>query len=316
MGAGSALDPEISDWLAMSPAPDLDYRDVDAVRAMTARYMSEHSGPAPRWSRDDVVLSSSTVAGVDVLIWRPRDIDATHPLPVVLAFHGGAFIVGSPLGAERIASSLAGDHQVMTVSVGYRLAPEHPAPAALQDGVSVLRHLEALPGVDPQRIVVHGSSAGAAIAVGVAAQARDLAIPVALQSLSCPALDAMSASTRDASHSMHGLSPTLSRQSVIAMWDHYLARQSPAAPDLRYVIPSRIADLTGLPPAHLTIADLDVLRDEGLDYAGQLEAAGIEVDVDLVPGAVHGFDGLLPDSRIARASISRQVEAIAAALRA
>ena len=316
MGAGSALDPEIRDWLALYPAPDLDYRDVDAVRTMTALYMSERSGPAPRWSRDDVVLSSSTVAGVDVLIWRPGDIDAAHPLPVVLAFHGGAFIVGSPLGAERIASSLAGDHQVMTISVGYRLAPEHPAPAALQDGVSVLCRLGDLPGVDPQRIVVHGSSAGAALAVGVAAQARDLAIPVALQSLSCPALDAISASVRDLSHSMHGFSPTLSRESVMAMWDHYLAGQSPAAPDLRYVVPSLITDLTGLPPAHLMIADLDVVRDEALDFAGQLEAAGIDVEVDLVPGAVHGFDGLLPDSRIARASISRQVVAIAAVLRA
>ena len=72
MGAGSALDPEIRDWLALYPAPDLDYRDVDAVRTMTALYMSERSGPAPRWSRDDVVLSSSMVAGVDVLTWRPR----------------------------------------------------------------------------------------------------------------------------------------------------------------------------------------------------------------------------------------------------
>lgn len=311
MGAGSLLDPEIREWLALYPAPDLDYRDVDAVRALTARYMAEQGGLAPRWSKDDVVLEESHVGGVDVLIWRPRD--AIGDCPVVLAFHGGAFIVGHPLGAERVAVPLAAHHHVATVSVGYRLAPEHRAPAALRDAITVLEGLGGVSGVDATRVAVHGSSAGAALAVGVAAHARDRGIALCLQSLSCPALDDQSAFTADSGHSMQGESPTLSRESVVAMWQHYLG-DTGASPD-PYVVPARIAYLSAMPPAHITVAEYDVLRDEALAYAERLVQADVAVDLDLVPGSVHGFDGLLPDSAIARAAIERQVRALGDALR-
>ena len=155
------VDSEIAAWLAAYPPPDIDYRDVAAVRALYAGYMNEHGGPAPRWSRPDVELTDVRVGGVDALMWRPRA--TTAQLPVVLAFHGGAFIVGGPLGAERIAAPLAGDHGICTISVAYRLAPEHPAPAAREDARRALDRLGDLPGVDPDRVVVHGSSAGASI---------------------------------------------------------------------------------------------------------------------------------------------------------
>jgi acetyl esterase len=318
MGAGSLLDPEVREWLALNPTPDVDYGDVAAVRDLTSRYMAEHGGPGPRWSRDDVSLTRHQIAGVDVLVWRPLGVSGAPP--VVLAFHGGAFIVGSPLGVERIAAPLAGDHGIVTVGIGYRLAPEHRAPAALLDGIAVLEQLDELEGVDTGRVAVHGSSAGAALAVGVAAYARDRGVTIALQSLSCPALDPGSTTSMDPGHSMHGYSPTLTRQSVVAMWKHYLGVHSddiPAAGDFAgtgHVIPSHIMSLGGLAPAHFTIAEFDVLRDEAMAYASRLEDAGVEVDVDLVQGAVHGFDGLLPDSAIARGAIRRQVDALSAAL--
>lgn len=307
-----AFDCEIAAWLEAYPAPDIDYRDVDAVRALTARYMAEHGGPAPRWPRDDVRMDAIRIGGCDALLWRPRDRE--DALPVVLAFHGGAFIVGGPLGAERIAVPLAAEHGIATVSLAYPLAPEHPAPAARDAARAALAALDEVPGIDLSRVAVHGSSAGASLAAGLALHARDIGRPLLLQSLTCPALDCRSPWSPDPDHSVHGLSPTLTRESVIAMWEHYLGDADATSFGLRYAVPALASDLRGVAPAHITIAEYDVLRDEALDYARRLTQGGVLVEVDLVPGTVHGFDGLLPDSEVARASIDRQVRALAAAL--
>ena len=306
------FDSEIEAWLTAYPAPAIDYRDVTAVRALADRYMAEHGGPAPRWPRDDVRMQSIILAGVDALMWRPRGVSAR--LPTVLAFHGGAFIVGGPLGAERIAVPLAAEHGICTISLAYPLAPEHRAPVARDAARSALAALVDVPGVDARRVAVHGSSAGASLAVGLALHARDIGIPLALQSLTCPALDSRTPGTHHPDHSMRGLSPTLPREAVAAMWEHYLGGKDPGAPDLRYAVPALADDLRGVAPAHITIAEHDVLRDEAREYADRLASAGVDVEVDFVPGTVHGFDGLLPDSRVVRAAVSRQVTALASAL--
>lgn len=306
------VDSELANWLAAYPAPPIDYRDVAAVRALTQRYMAEHGGPAPRWPRTDVDMRVIEVGGVEAMMWRPSGVDAG--IPVVLAFHGGAFIVGAPLGAERVAVPLAAQHGICTVSVGYRLAPEHRAPAALNDARSALAGLADLPGVDPLRVAVHGSSAGACLAAGLALHARDTGFPLALQSLSCPVLDSRSCTAQDLEHSMHGHSPTLTRATVEAMWQHYLGDSDPFHPDLQYVVPALASDLSGVAPAHITVAELDVLRDEARDYARRLMDSGVNTQVEEVLGAVHGFDGLLPDSRLASGAIERQVSALAHSL--
>ena len=308
-----AVDSEIAAWLAAYPAPDIDYRDVAAVRALTARYMAERGGPAPRWPHDDVIMQPLVLGGVDALMWRPRE--SADAMPVVLAFHGGAFIVGGPLGAERIAVPLAAEHGICTVSIAYPLAPEHRAPSARDAARAALAALADLPGVDARRIAVHGSSAGASLAAGLALHARDIGTPLALQSLTCPALDSRTPRTHGPDHSMRGLSPTLTREAAVAMWDHYLGDADPRAPGLAYVVPALAGDLGGVAAAHLTVAEHDVLRDEALDYARRLTESGVPTEVDLVGGGVHGFDGLLPDSRIARTALARQVAAIAGALR-
>jgi acetyl esterase/lipase len=309
-----AFDSEIAAWLDAYPAPDIDYRDVAAVRALTARYMSEQGGPAPRWPRADVRMDAIRIGGFDALLWRPRD--RHDALPVVLAFHGGAFIVGGPLGAERIAVPLAAEHAIATVSLAYPLAPEHRAPAARDAARAALAALGDIRGLDPERVAVHGSSAGASLAAGLALHARDEGRHLALQSLTCPALDSRAPLTDDPRHSVHGVSPTLTRESVIAMWEHYLGDARADSPELSGVVPALAHDLRGVAPAHVTVAEYDVLRDEALEYARRLAESGVTVEVDLVPGTVHGFDGLLPESQVARSSIDRQVEALALALNA
>ncbi len=301
------LDPQIAAWLRAYPAPHVDPYDVPAVRALAAQYMADRGGPAPRWPRADVTLTSAQVGGVDVLVWSPVEVTTS---PVVVALHGGAFVVGSALGAERIAMPLAADHGIVTVSVEYRLAPEHRFPAALDDVIAVLTHLDEMAHVDPTRVAVHGSSAGGALAAAAALWARDHDTPLLLQSLTCPALDHRAPMDVDPQHSMAGYSPTLSRTEVAAMWQHYLG----ASPPTPYAVPALAVDLTGLAPAHITVAEYDVLRDEAFAYAERLSGAGVPVDVDLVPGTVHGFDGLLAESDVATRAIDRQVTALARAL--
>ena len=308
------LDSEIAAWIDVAPAPDIDYADVAAVRAMSDAYMAETGGPAPRLPRDDVVLAEAVAGGVPVLVWAPRD--APGSLPVVIALHGGGFVVGNALGAERLAVPLAVDYGVVTVSVEYSLAPESPAPAAAEETWAVIRHLLAhgdLAGVplDTGRMAVHGSSAGACLAAGAALRCRDEGVALALQSLSCPALDPLAHVSPPEGHSMHGWGPTWSRAATAAMWGHYLGDAATHSP---YAVPSVAVDLSGVAPAHILLAQYDVLRDEGAAYARRLVEAGVEVIVDAPAGTVHGFDGLLPDSAVARRALARQAEALAGAL--
>ena len=301
------LDPEVADWVEAYPPPDVDPRDVEAVRAIYGDYMAERDGPQPLQTHPGVRLESARIGGVGVLIWLPMRV--APGTPVVVAMHGGAFVVGHPLGAERIAVPLAAQHGIITVSVAYRLSPEHRAPAALDDCMAVLTGVA---GVETDRVAVHGSSAGACLAAALALRARDAGIRLALQSLSCPLVDPLAMHAADPEHSAHGRSPTLSREAVIAAWEHYLGDALTDPPP--YAAPALADDVSGTAPAHVVVADYDVLRDEGVAYACALSAAGVSATMRGFGGTVHGFDGLLPDSSIGRRSIDAQVDALARAL--
>lgn len=298
--APADLDPVIAAWLAAAPPADIDFSDVTAIRRMSDDYMRETGGPAPRYPHPNVTLLTTTIAGVECLVWLPKEISTRRP--AVIAAHGGGFIVGSALGAERIAVPLAAQHQIITVSVEYRLAPQHQAPAAFDDMCAVLAALASgdtdLP-VDPRRLAVHGSSAGGCLAAGTALWARDHGIPLAGQSLSCPALD--DRVWDDV------WSPTWTPQATSWMWRHYLPEGEPPP----YVIPARIDEVRGVAPAHLVIARHDTLRSQAVAYAQRLNDAGVSVTVHDAPGTVHGYDGLLPDSDAAHRAIASQIDAIA-----
>ena len=148
-------------------------------------------------------------------------------------------------------------------------------------------------------IAVHGSSAGACLTAGLALWARDQGIELAGQSLSCPALDDRAIDDV--------WSPTWTPDAARWMWRHYLGDATP--PD--YCVPARHVDLTELAPTHMVIAAHDTLRSQGLEYGQRLREAGVAVSVLDLPGTVHGFDGLLPDSDPARVAIAAQVDALA-----
>jgi acetyl esterase/lipase len=208
----------------------------------------------------------------------------------IVWMHGGGFVMGDVDTEHPWAARLADGSGAVVTSVGYRLAPEHRFPAALDDVYAVLtwtaEHAAEL-GIDPGQIAVGGHSAGAALAAAVALRARDQqGPPIRFQLLNQPGLD-----DRQETWSARNFTdtPWLYRDKVTAMWRHYLGAAS-ASP---YAAPARAADLSGLPPAYIATAELCPNRDEGIGYGLRLLQAGVPVEVHQWAGTFHGSQAIL-----------------------
>jgi acetyl esterase/lipase len=238
-----------------------------------------------------VSISDEVVSGVRVRIYR----GAAAPSPVAVYCHAGAFVLGNLDTDHRQCVELARRGQCAVVSVDYRLAPENPYPAAVDDSAAVLNWVSANAeewGVDASRIAVAGSSAGGALAACLAQRCADGSLPpVVLQLLHQPVLDDRvtgSKSEFDATPAFDGVAARL-------MWQHYLATTGPSADS----VPARRDRLGGLPAAFISCSDIDPLRDEALGYALRLLRDGVATELHVFAGTCHGFDSLLPDGEVA-----------------
>jgi acetyl esterase len=224
---------------------------------------------------------------IPIRIYRPRGAGA-GPLPVLVFFHGGGWVIGNLDTVDVPVRALANRSGCLVVSVDYRLAPEAKFPAAADDCYVATRWVAdnagAL-GADANRLAVSGDSAGGNLTAVVTLRARDLGGPaIAFQIPIYPVTD------RDfttASYIENADDYGLTRDAMIWFWDHYI----PSTEDGRhpYAAPLRAADLSGLPPAFIITAEYDVLRDEGEAYAARLREAGVEVDLKRYDGMIHGF---------------------------
>jgi acetyl esterase/lipase len=296
------LDPELAPVLEFLPDMTGSLADVAAARAMLEQYLP--TGPAPHEETLEIT-DGTTTDGVPVRTYRPRD--ATGDLPGVLYLHGGGFCLGSVDTEHGGAVALSHALQAVVVSVDYRLAPEHPYPAGLDDCYAGLCHLADLDGVDAERLVIHGQSAGGGLAAATALVARDRGGPsLRLQSLGIPELD-----DRLDTPSMRAFTatPMWSRPQAVMSWQYYLGGVQADG----YAAPARAEDLTGLPPAYLTTMELDPLRDEGIQYAMRLLAAGVSVELHSYPGTFHG-SALAQDAAVSRRMSADLVAALARSL--
>ena len=227
--------------------------------------------------------------GVPVRRYRPQGRVAG----VCVYLHAGGWIMGDLDFADATCRRLAAGAGCEVVSVDYRLAPEHPFPAALEDAFAVLQWAA---GRDAGPLLISGESAGGNIAAACTIRARDAGGPrIAGQLLAYPVTDP---GLDTASHREIGpRNWLLSTADMRCFWDHYCPPGVDRGDPL--VAPLRVADAAGLPPALICVAELDPLRDEGLAYARRLAAAGVRVRTRVDPGMLHGYLGAAADVAVA-----------------
>lgn len=242
-------------------------------------------------------------AVVRVRLFRPTGGESRAP---VLYLHGGAFVFGDIADSGRECAEICRATGRTVAMLDYRLAPEHPYPAALADGVLALLWLSGLPGGGRGRAAVVGSSAGGNLAAALALLVRDKGLDlIGLQVLISPVLD-----PRMASGSMEefGTTPGWNGAACAVMWRQYL--QGRPHEELPYAAPGLAEHLRGLPPALVVAAECDPLRDEGIAYAQRLMAAGVSVGLYNAPGAFHGFLSAAPDASVSGRVMSLITDAL------
>lgn len=245
---------------------------------------------------------------VTLRVFRPAGVAGRAP--GLLFVHGGGYVIGNAAMGDRFCRMVADRLGVIAASVEYRLAPEHPYPAPLDDCYAGLRWLARHPEVDPERIAVAGESAGGGLAAALTLLARARGeIRLAFQLLSYPMLDDRTSAR--AAVDPHRLR-MWSRRNNRFGWTSYLGAAAGEVPDL--AAPGRCADLAGLPPAWIGVGTNDLFYDEDIDYAARLRAAGVSCTLYEVPGAYHGFDLVEPGAGVSRVYRDAQLTALAGAL--
>ncbi|MGN6475427.1 MAG: alpha/beta hydrolase [Mycobacteriales bacterium] len=291
------MDSELAALASHLPPTDLSdpVRARQQIRSLIA---SVRAGRRPSWTQR-VSIEHATIPADDghaipVRVYVPNT--GAGPRGGMLHIHGGAFVTGDLDVSETHSGRMADAANIVVVDVDYRLAPEHPFPTGFEDCYTALCWLAAQAanlGVDVARLAVGGESAGGALSAAVALAARDRGgPPLAYQLLLYPVLD-----DSLTSHSVRTMTdtPMWDAPNSALMWRHYLGpveqrgEVSPYAAPARAIATAR--GLAGLPPAYILACEHDPLRDEELRYAAELALAGVPVELHLVPGTFHGFDG-------------------------
>ncbi|WP_328616677.1 alpha/beta hydrolase [Amycolatopsis sp. NBC_00355] len=307
-----AIDPELLPWLDMLPAVTLpDYDALLAARASMTQLqevMPSYDPVHPVDVRDTTVPGPSGAPDVPVRVYGPADREGT--VPGLVYIHGGGFILGDLDMFHASLLHLVDELGIVIVSVDYRLAPEHPFPAPVEDCYAALTWTAAKAaelGIDPERLGVGGESAGGGLAAAVALLARDRGGPaLRFQYLGIPELDDR---LETPSMTAYVDTPMWNRPNAVYSWTSYLGTELGGADVSPYAAPARATDLAGLPPAFVTTCQFDPLRDEGIQYAQRLLQAGVTTELHHYPGTFHG-SSIIQDAAISRRMLVDEVAAL------
>lgn len=287
------------------------HRDV-VVTSMTPEQIDEvrrRGGPSAPDPADLAGFTTTTHRAdgppgnqdLELLLVRPDGVPG--PLPVLYHLHGGGLVTGGLRDDVVPLADLARTAGCAIASVEYRLAPEWPYPAAIDDAHAgllwLVDHADEL-GLDPARVVVEGISAGGGLAAALALRLRDRGGPaLAGQLLVCPMLDDRNDSPSAHQMAGHG---SWDRTANATAWRAYLGAAAGGADVPSDAAPARAADLGGLPPAFLDVGSAETFRDEVVDYAVRIWQAGGRAELHVWPGGFHGFDYLAPQAALSRAA--------------
>lgn len=290
-------------YLPMSLRNDLTLR-------IARRLFARGPAPAPVVPARTVALPATAErAELRVLLFeRP---DRTRPSGALLWIHGGGLVMGTPEVGTALCGRIADELGVLVVGVDYRLAPEHPFPAGLDDCYAALTWLHDQTtslGIDPARIAVGGDSAGGGLAAVLAQLVHDRGgPPICFQLLEYPMLDDRTSLRNDAAARSALVWSNISNRYA---WTAYLGR-TPTLTEVRpYVAAARRLDLGGLPPAWVGVGDIDLFHDEDVAYAQRLRDAGVPCELHVEPGMYHGADQIAVDAPSMHAFHDRMVEAL------
>jgi acetyl esterase len=308
-----ALDPQarnVIDLAIKAGRPPYHQLSPKEARQMFRDTRPASTPPAPQIAPVRDLAAAGPLGEIPLRVYRPSGVPPTAPLPALVYFHGGGWVIGDIETHDVVCRQITAESGVSVVSVDYRLAPEHKFPAPLDDAWAATRWIVAHAaelGIDGTRLAVGGDSAGGNLAAVVALMARDAGGPaIRLQVLTYPVTD-LGAETR--SYAELGEGYMLTRDSMRWFGEQYLRTPADAL-DWR-VSPVRAASLAGLPPALVITAGFDPLRDEGEAYALKLRQAGVTVDAVCFGGMIHGF---VPMGRLIDTAF-RAVTLIAGSLR-
>ncbi len=322
--ASLKLDREFQAWVAnVKPPPlaiDVDVLGLREHNNKVFREISKRLGCPPGVERARHTITSKDGTEIEVSRFtteahRAAAADSASALPAVVWAFGGGLITGAVDIYEGVMAWNVAETGVQLFAVDYRVAPEHPAPAAVEDVYAAVAWLSAHAaglGVDPARIAVGGESAGGGVAAGAALLARDrgLVPPLAKQILIYPMLDDRT-STRVKPDDP--LVPFLSwsvRHNELG-WGAYLGADRAGRPEADvspYEAPARATDLAGLPSTYIDVGGLDLFRDESVAFAARLAAANIDVEFHLYSGVPHGFD-IVPESEVVKIAKQARIKA-------
>ena len=298
------LDPELRAVMERMPTDrTLDLNKMPAARARMKKMVTQLLGSLP--PVEGVATEDRSVPGregdppVRVRIYRANDQSGI--LPALYWIHGGGYVMGDIDQDDRLMMQMVKRIGCVAVSVDYRVAPEYPFPAPVEDCYAGLkwlhRHAQEV-GVDSSRIAIGGPSGGGGLTAGLALLVRDRGeIPVIFQLLIYPMID-----DRNATPASYAITDprVWNRESNRLGWKAYLGRDGGGADVSPYAAASRATDLSKLPPAYISVGTLDLFVDENIEYALRLIQAGVPTELHVYPGAFHGFDLFSPSARVSK----------------
>jgi acetyl esterase/lipase len=313
------LDPEIAAALASDALrehakfPDLDSHDT----ILAVRRKRDPASEAALRLVDRTGVSTTTVrvpgvkGGPDLELRVHRSESARDNLPCLYFIHGGGMVIGASRFDDGRLLPLVRRFGCAATSIEYRLAPEVQAPHLAEDCFAGLRWLSGnakTVGVDPKRIILGGVSGGGGLAASTAIMARDRGVELLLQWLIYPQLD-----DRHITPSSRVDWPTWPNRVSTGAWKAVLGDRYGTDRVTPYDAAARLEDMRGLAPAFIDVGDMEVFRDECIDYATRLIAAGVPTEFHLYPGCCHGFDAFVPDAKVSKTALATRNAALARA---